>query len=156
MASYEVIETSEQDYLYVTRKSSMKPEEIGKATGDAFQEVWGFMEKNHIPPAGAGLSVYYDYSEDEMEFRVGFFVSPEDAKKAEGAVKADKTPALRVAHAVHMGPYEGLQQLYGAIMGEMQWSGHRYGKPTWEVYHNDPDTTPPAELKTEVFIALAP
>lgn len=155
MASYDVIETREQDYLYVTRKASMQPEEIGKAMGEAYDELGAFVKQKGIAPTGAGVAVYYDYSEDEMEFRVGLFVTPEDAGKAEGSVMADKTPALRAAHAVHVGPYDGLQQVYGAIMGEMQWAGHRYGKPTWEVYLNDPDTTPPEELKTEIFIALA-
>jgi len=155
MASYDIVETTEQDYLYVTRKTSMKPEDIGKAMGSAYDEIGAFIAKNSIAPSGTALAVYYDYSEDEMELRAGVFIKPEDAAKADDRVKADRTPATRAAHAVHMGPYEGLQQTYGTIMGEMQWAGHRYGKPTWEVYHNDPDTTPPAELKTEIFIALA-
>ena len=155
MASYEIIDAKEQDYLYVTKRSSMKPEEIGKVMGEAFWEVWNFMQEKGIKPAGGALSVYYDYSQDEMEFRTGFAIAPEDAAKAEGAIKADKTPATRVAHALHTGPYAGMQQTYGKIMGEMQWAGHRYGKPTWEIYLNDPDTTPEAELKTEIFIALA-
>lgn len=154
MASYEIITTTEQNYLYVTRKTSMKPEEISKAMGTAFMEVWDFMQANAIEMTAGGVSVYYDYSEDEMEFRAGFLVGPADAAKATGAVKADRTPATRAAHAVHIGPYEGLQETYGKIMGEMQWAGLRYGKPTWEVYLNDPDTTPPAELKTGIFIAL--
>ena len=154
MASYDVVETHEQDYLYVTRKTSMKPEEIGKAMGEAFWEVWNFMQANSIPGAGTALAVYYDYSEDEMEFRAGFTIAAADAGKADGAVKADKTPATRAAHALHTGPYTGLQQTYSRIMGDMKWNGHHYGKPTWEIYLNDPDVVPEAELKTEIFIAL--
>ena len=154
MASYEIVETTEQHYLYVTRKTSMKPEEISKAMGEAFSEVWDFMQAKSIAPAGGALSVYYDYSEGEMEFRSGFAIAPEDAAKAEGSVLADKTPVTRAAHALHKGPYSGLQETYGKIVGEMQWGGHRYGKPSWEVYLNDPDTTPEAELETEIFITL--
>ncbi len=155
MASYDIVDTTEKDYLYVIRKSSMKPEDIAAAMGSAYDEIWAFMQKNNIPPSGAALAVYYDYSEDEMEFRTGFFVAPEHVGKAAGTIKADKTPAVKAAHAVHIGSYSGLQELYGKMMGEMQWNGHRYGKPTWEVYHNDPDKTPEAELKTEIFMALA-
>lgn len=154
MASYDIIETKEQDYLYVTKKTSMAPEAIGKAMGEAFHAVWDFMQAHAIPPAGAGLSVYYDYSEDEMEFRAGFFIAPADVGKAAGQVMADKTPATRAVHAVHTGPYAGLRETYGRIMGEMQFAGLRYGKPTWEVYLNDPDVVPETELKTEIFIAL--
>lgn len=154
MASYEVVETTERSYLYVTRKTSMKPEEISKAMGEAFWEVWNFMQAKSITMTTGGLAVYYDYSEDEMEFRTGFTVSADDARKAEGAVKADKTPATRAARALHTGPYSGLQETYGKIMGEMKWNGHRYGKPTWELYLNDPDQVPEAELLTEIFIAL--
>ena len=155
MASYEIVETTAQDYLYLTRRCAMKPEEIGPAMGEAIRTVWDFMQRNAIPPAGPVLAVYYDYSEDEMEFRTGFFVTPEDAARADGPVKADKTPAVRAAHAVHTGPYPALQETYGRVMSEMEQAGHSYGKPTWEVYLNDPDTTPEAELKTEIFIALA-
>lgn len=155
MASYDIVETTEQDYLYVLRKASMAPGEIGKAMAGAFEEVWGFMQAKGIPPAGAALSVYYDYSEGEMEFRVGFFIAPEHAAKAEAPVMADKTPATRAVHALHTGSYAGLQQTYGKIMGEMQFAGLRYGKPTWEVYLNDPDVVPEAELKTEIFMTLA-
>jgi effector-binding domain-containing protein len=155
MSSYEIIDTTEQDYLYVTRTCTMKPGEIAKAMGDAYDELWAFMQKNEIPPAGSAIAVYYDYSEDEMEFRVGFFIAPEYAAKAQGSIKADKTPATRAVHAIHTGPYAGLQEAYGKIMGDMQWAGLKYGKPTWEGYLNDPDKTPEAELKTEIFIALA-
>lgn len=154
MASYDVVETAEQDYLYATRKTSMKPEEISKAMNTAFSEVWEFMQAKSITMTTGGLSVYYDYSEDEMEFRTGFLVKPEDAAKAEGAVKADKTPATRAAHALHVGPYDALMNTYAAMMGEMKWAGLRYSRPTWEIYLNDPDTTPSEELKTDVFIAL--
>ena len=156
MASYDIVDTTEQDYLYVNRKCSMAPGEIAKAMGDAYGEIWAFMQANQIPPSGAALAVYYDYSENEMVFRVGFFIAAEDAAKADGSVMTDKTPAVRAAHAMHVGPYDGLQETYLKIMGDMKWNGHRYGKPTWEVYHNDPDTTPPAELKTEIFMALEP
>ena len=155
MASYDIIETSAEDYLYVLRKSSMKPEEISAAMGSAFHEVWDFMQANAITMSRGGLSVYYDYSENEMEFRAGFLVPPEAAAKAAGAVMADKLPAVRAVHALHVGPYAGLQETYSKIMGDMKWNGHHYGKPTWEVYVNDPDTTPEAELKTEIFMALA-
>jgi effector-binding domain-containing protein len=155
MASYDIVETTEQDYLYVIRKSSMAPGEIAKAMGNAYEEIWAFMQANTIPPAGPALAVYYDYAEDVMEFRVGFVVAPDDAAKAAGTVLADKIPATRAVHAMHIGPYSGLQELYSKIMGEMKWNGHRYGKPTWELYHNDPDVVPEAELKTEIFMALA-
>jgi AraC family transcriptional regulator len=155
MSSYDIVETSEQDYLYAIGKTSMAPAEISRAMGEAFQEVWNFMQAKSIPAAGSALAVYYDYSEDEMEFRAGFFIAPEHAGKAEGAVMADKTPATRAVHALHTGPYSTLQEIYSKIMGEMKWNGHHYGKPTWELYLNDPDVVPEAELKTEIFIALA-
>ena len=154
MVSYDIVETRAQDYIYVTCKNSMVPGKIGAVIDDALDELAAFAKQKGIAPMGAGIAVYSEYSERETEFRVGLFVTGEDAGKAEGQVMADKTPALRAAHAVHTGARVKLQDTYGKIMGEMQRAGHRYGTPAWEIYFNFPETTPEAELKTEIFIAL--
>jgi len=57
----------------------------------------------------------------------------------------------------HKGPYSGLEEVYAQLMG--QWlpeSGREFddAKPSFEVYLNRPDTTPPDELLTDVCLPL--
>lgn len=154
MLTFELTDVEETPYLYEERSCSMDPSDIGAAMGDAFHSVMRFLDGKGIA-AGEVLSVYYTYDPDKMTFRAGFSVSPEDAAKAEGAVKAAATPAGRVLTFTHVGPYSGLRESYAAMMAHMEANGLKIGAPTWEVYVNDPATTPPEKLETKVFVSLA-
>jgi AraC family transcriptional regulator len=155
MTEYKIIETEAKTYLYVDKHTNMKPEDISKAMGEAFGEVFGFMQKNGIAPTGGALSVYYTYNPEKVDFRAGFFISAEDAGKAEGEIKSDETPATKVLHFVHKGPYSGLTPAYENMMAHMQKEGLTMSTPTWEVYLNGPDTVPESEFLTEIYCALA-
>ena len=155
MLDFKIIEVEERPYLYVDRTCSMDPAEISRTTGDAFMRVYGFMNENGITPAEPPLSVYYTYDPQTVTFRAGFLVSKDDAKKASGDVKADVTPAGRVVHFIHTGPYSKMRESYGVLMGWLDKQGLKLGAPTWEVYIDDPDKTPEENLRTEIFVALA-
>lgn len=155
MPTFELIDVSETPYLYVERRSSMAPADVGNAMASAFGEVWGFMQKHGVPPAGGALSVYVDYSEAVLAFRAGFIIGPDDMAAAEGAVKADVTPGARVLHFTLVGSYEGLRPAYEEMMAHLEAEGLHYTSPTWEFYMNDPNEVPEDQLVTECFQALA-
>ena len=60
------------------------------------------------------------------------------------------------AVTTHFGPYHELGQTYTKLLG--QWlprSGHELrSSPCFEVYLNDPESTEPAELLTDVYVPL--
>ena len=154
MPDFKVMKVTETPYLYVTKTSSMAPEDISSNMGAAFQQVWTFMEANQIRPTGGALSVYYDYSPDRMTFRAGFTVSRADMARAQGEVKGDVTPAGEVLHFQHKGSYATLRDDYDLMMKHLATQGLEMGIPTWEVYLNSPDQVPEAELLTDVFMVL--
>lgn len=155
MPEFKKIDVAQMPYFYVERSASMDPADISRAMGEAFQAVWGFMSSHDVKPAGPALSVYYSYDPEKMHFRSGFAVAASDMDKAEGEVKADVTPAGRVLNFTHIGPYSTLREDYGAMMGYLQQQGLEMTAPTWEIYLNSPDEVPEAELRTDVFTALA-
>ncbi|OGR37886.1 MAG: hypothetical protein A2051_05575 [Desulfovibrionales bacterium GWA2_65_9] len=65
-------------------------------------------------------------------------------------------PGGEYAVITHQGPYDGLEEAYGIIMG--QWlpqSGREMrDSPNFEIYRNDPATTPPEQLLTDIHIPL--
>jgi effector-binding domain-containing protein len=124
---------------------------MGKAYGD----VMAFIQANGLTLTGPALSVYYAYDPNTVTFRAGFFVSAEDAKKASGDIRADVTPAGRVVNFMHEGPYSKLGESYNQLMGWLEKEGLSLGAPTWEVYVNDPDSTPEEELRTDIYVTLA-
>ncbi|WP_297104779.1 GyrI-like domain-containing protein [uncultured Devosia sp.] len=154
MVEFKIIKVSETPYLYVSKTSSMAPEDISRKMGEAFQEVWAFMESQGINPAGGALSVYYDYSPDSMTFRAGFTVRREDLAKAQGEIRGDVTPASEVLHFRHKGSYATLRDDYDLMMKHLATLEREMGTPAWEIYLNSPDQVPEAELLTDVYLVL--
>lgn len=153
MLKFEMTDVDEMPYLYEERSCSMDPSDISAAMGETFQSVIGFMGGKQIAP-GAALSVYTTYDPETMTFRAGFSVSPDDAAKAEGAVKAATTPAGRVLTFTHVGPYAELRNSYAKMMTYMDSNGMKPAAPSWEIYVNDPATTPSDKLETKVFVSF--
>lgn len=155
MTDYQLKDVTAQDYIYAERTCAMDPEVVGKTMGEAFGVVVAFATENGIALDGQPISVYHTYDPNTLTFRAGFFVKPEDAAKASGEVKADKTPSAQVLFLTHVGPYSELRTTYGEVMAYAEQNGLKFGAPTWEVYVDDPTTTPEQDLRTEIFMALA-
>ena len=154
MPEFKLIEVTETPYLYIAKSSSMDPQEISKAMGEAFKEVWEFMQIQGIAPVGAALSVYYENHPDKLVFRSGFTISRDDIDKASGTIAADVIPAGEVLHFVHKGSYSTLRDDYGLMMEHIKDTGREISAPTWEVYLNDPGQVAEEDLLTEVFSTL--
>ncbi|MGE4424187.1 MAG: GyrI-like domain-containing protein [Pseudodesulfovibrio sp.] len=62
----------------------------------------------------------------------------------------------RYAVTTHKGPYENLETTYAELMGRwLPQSGERLGSNLcFELYRNDPQSTPPEELLTDIYISL--
>lgn len=155
MPEFKTVDVAETPYLYVERTCSMNPADISTEMGQAFHQVWDFMEANKVNAAGPALSVYYTYDPGKMTFRAGFVINGEDSVTAGGDVKADVTPAGTALHFIHKGPYATLRDDYGLMMQHLKDNDLEMSVPSWEFYVNDPALTPESELLTECYLALA-
>lgn len=74
----------------------------------------------------------------------------------EGLTEAS-VPAGRYARVTHRGPYSGLGDTWARLMGKwLPQSGFRVGAGTpYEMYVNDPRTTPTDDLRTDLYLPLA-
>lgn len=155
MTEFSITTVDAQPYLYVERKSSMEPDEVGPAVGSGLQEVYAHMQGNGVPPAGSALVLYTSNADGVMDYNVGFEISPEDMDKEHDQIKAGKTPAGKVLTHLHVGPYTNLRETYGAMMQHMESESLQWAGPCWEVYLNDPSSTAEADLKTRIYISIA-
>jgi effector-binding domain-containing protein len=73
-------------------------------------------------------------------FRAAFLVSPEDAAKAEGDVKADVRPASKVLNFICLGRYPTLRGSHDVMINYLEANAMTFGAPTWAIYLNDPDS----------------
>ena len=110
------------------------------------------------PPAGSQMiAVYHD---DPAVTPTGHLRSdagltiPGTVHAPDGLIE-QHIPAGRYARTVHKGGYEGLPAAWNALKNEwLSKSGHRMGHPSYEVYLNNPMTTPKEGLLTEIYLRI--
>jgi AraC family transcriptional regulator len=105
------------------------------------------------------IAVYHDdpAATPEAQLRSGAGVTvSEHSPLPEGLVEI-RIPAGRYATVTHRGPYATLGDTWARLMGEwLPRSGERLADgASYELYRNDPTTTAPEQLLTDLFIPLA-
>jgi AraC family transcriptional regulator len=109
-------------------------------------------------PGVAMIALYRDDPEstpkDQLRSAAAITV-PEDAELPPGLVE-QHIPAGRYARTVHHGPYDTLGDTWARFMGEwLPNSGQRMTDGVaYELYANNPQTTAPEDLRTEIYIPL--
>ncbi len=142
---------NEQPYLFIEKTVPMA--EMGSAMASSLPALFGFLGQNGIAPQSMPMSIYLGEPGPTMTFRSAVFVSAEDAAKASGEVRADVLPACDAMTTTHVGPYDKLGATHQALWGYMGEQGLT-GGAVWEIYVDDPQSTAPDQLRTEIFCAL--
>lgn len=83
-------------------------------------------------------------------------VTVDESFQPEGEVGVQVIPGGEYAAAIHQGPYERLAETYNRLIGEWAPQSGRVLKsgPCFEQYLNDPNSTKPEDLLTEVHVPL--
>ena len=152
--AYERVELPEQPFIYVERECGFTGPEIAAAMGSAFGEVYTFVVQQGIKPVSMPASMYMEMPAEKLRFRGGFFVTAEDAAKVSGSILADRLPACTVLKTVHTGSYANLSAAHSAMQAHMEAEGMKSNGPIWEIYIDDPEAVPEADVRTEIYRTL--
>jgi AraC family transcriptional regulator len=141
--------------VVLIRKRVPRPE-IGPAIGSNLPAVFRYTQAAGIGIDGHPVTRYPEYGPGmvtlETGMRVTAFTGDWNAGEGDGSVFRDELPAGPAASTVHAGPYDGLQQAYGAVEQWIAANGYEPAGAPWEVYLNDPGDHPdPKDWKTEIF-----
>ncbi|MGE5396970.1 MAG: GyrI-like domain-containing protein [Chitinophagales bacterium] len=122
------------------------PQGLDKLMGGIVEEIMAAGKM----PVGAPILVYYDeeYVPERVDLEAAFPVD-------EPALITGTLPAIKAARYVHVGPYDTMEPVYGAVMAWIGEQGFRVAGPMREAYPNDPAVTPPEKLITELVIPVA-
>ena len=150
----ETVQTHAQPWVYLSYQTPMDSERIGQIMGDAFGKLGQFIGEKQVEVAGPALSVYRDYTENGMTVDIGFPVAAAALAKATGDIKAGQTPSGKAIKVVHKGSYQRLRDTYGEIEEHFKTKGIPMSAMSWEVYVNDPNSTPEDDLVTEIFMKV--
>jgi len=140
--------------------SAMDPASIKAAITEAFEAAMKFVKDNHLIMNGQPRVVYTAYDAGGMSFTAAIPVSGQAAVTVdEPPVFVATLPGGKAYRFIHHGPYEELGKTYneitaflkekGWIETEADWAKYM---PMWEEYMNDPETTPPADLMTHIYL----
>lgn len=128
---------------------------VGQAWGRLF--AWA-APRGLFPPRTAFFGLCWDDPEITPAERLRYdacCVAP-DGFAGEGEIGAQVVPGGEFARTVHAGPYETLGDTYARLCGEWIPAQGREIRdaPSIEIYLNDPRSSPPDQLRTEVYVPL--
>ncbi len=130
-----------------------------QSAGEAFETLCRFAgPKGLIGPQTRFIGVSHDDPDvtQEDRFRYDACLTVTGGAKGEGEVGLKNLPGGSYAVFLHAGPYEQFRSTYREIFGAwLPTSGKQLrDEPSFEVYLNSPDSTPPQDLRTEIWIPL--
>lgn len=129
--------------------------------GNAMSRLLAWVSANGWQPAGPPAAVYFNspaqVPPEELRWEVCCPLSPQVEPRqpdAEGR-GVRRLESRTVAATIHQGPYNEVSSAYQALTAWIQVNGYEVRGPAEEVYLNDPASTAPQELLTEVRLPVS-
>jgi effector-binding domain-containing protein len=108
-----------------------------------------------VGPSGPPFVIYHDFGAEGVDAEVS--VPIDDQVVAAGRIETRVMPAMTVARAVHVGPYETLGDAYAGMWNWIRGQGFEAAGPIQERYLNGPgDHVTPSEYRTEIEMPVVP
>jgi effector-binding domain-containing protein len=127
--------------------------EIAALFGKGYASIARLLQERGKMPAGPPFALYYNMDMNDLEVEFGFPV--DELLDESGSITASATPSGKAVTVLYIGPYEEIEPAYDFLM---KWSADNsltLSGVAYEVYLNDPSSTPSEMLKTQVHLMLA-
>jgi effector-binding domain-containing protein len=152
MTEIRVSEHTEQPTAVLREQVAMS--ELPEFFQRAFEEVMAAVQAQNIPCVGPPFGKYYGMPGETVDLEAGFPVAA--AVAPTGDVVPSTLPGGPVVEAVHVGPYDTLEQTYGELESWMEEQDLRGADVMWESYLSDPEAEPdPATWRTLICVPVA-
>lgn len=120
--------------------------------GEAYGKIGQYLGVLNEVPAGPPFAAYYNDDMQDLDVAIGFPVAR--ALKGRDEIQAGEIPAGKIATCIYTGPYTEMESAYEVLS---TWVADQGLEPTgvaYELYLNDPQTTPPEDLQTQIIYPL--
>lgn len=128
------------------------PGQAGMFIGPAYGEIGGYLHELGVEHEDTLVYARFLRFEPQMEVEAGFTVGATIPRR--GRVVMGELPGGEVAQTVHVGSMATLPGATVALRAWMAANGREADGGPCEVYLDDPQAVPEAELRTEVFYPL--
>lgn len=127
--------------------------EIQAVMGPAINEVLSVTASQRIARVGPVFSYHHRIDPSVFDFEVGVPLASQ--VRSEGRVVPSRLAALRAAHTIYRGPYEGLGAAWAEFVAWLTAEGLDSRGELWESYAKGPESGPDAsKWETELVRPL--
>ena len=99
--------------------------------GAHFSEIFAYLGKNRLGPAGPAFAMYYDEGYKEKDIDIESAVPVAGPLASTDRVKVRELPGVdQMACLVHDGSYEGLSDAYSRLIQWITGNGYHFAGPT--------------------------
>jgi AraC family transcriptional regulator len=131
---------------------AVTPEQVTSALGRILPKVRKHLTDSGIAPISPPFACWFKYEAKIVEFEAGLMVA--NPVPGSGEIVPSELASGRQATTIHVGPYQNIGGAYEALHSWLtEHSETKAGAP-WEVYITDPMFTPPAKLRTKIYMPL--
>ncbi|MDV8000046.1 GyrI-like domain-containing protein [Rhodococcus sp. IEGM 1408] len=149
----------------VVRAANVRMATISDFFDAAFGKAFPALFATGMTPVAAAFALYTritEGAEAEVDLEIGFPLGtplPDgsgDEQADDGLrVVPSELPAGEVAVTSYIGPYDGLGEAWGKLMGEIRAMGREPAVPFWESYVTEPSPDmDPTTLRTDLFCVV--
>ena len=146
----ELVDKKTQPVLTVRTRTAMQelPQFFAKAYGAIAQYLGELGEQ----PAGAPFAAYYNMDMQDLDVEAGFPVR--SSLPAKGEIHAGEIAGGKYATRMHQGPYDKVEPAYTALAEFLKQKRLEATGVAYEIYLNDPASTPAQELMTQIMFPI--
>jgi effector-binding domain-containing protein len=138
-------------------RAAVRLTQLTEAQGERLRELWSFMRRRGVQPAGPPFVRYHTFGEPETDLETGVPVGA--AASGEGRIARGELPGGAAITTWHAGSHDGLGAAYGRLGAWLKEHGREAGGAAWEVYwwidpgrEPDPAAWPaPAAWRTQLI-----
>ncbi len=146
----DIVERSAQPALTIRTRVSLVA--LATTIGESLLAVSQYAREKRYIPIGPSFVVYHSFDGQEQDIEIGIPFAP--GIEGKDNIKVNEIPRGKSATYRHVGSYEKLRQVHVALEQWLNTNGHAISGETYEFYLNDPRTTAPENLETEIMYPL--
>lgn len=151
MSTCKLLDKKEQKVLSVRTQCDVAS--LPMKIGEVYKNLAAYLDLLGGQPCGAPFVAYFNMDMSHLDVEIGFPVK-EDYPGAQD-MKMSSIPAGPYAETIYTGSYETLRNGYDVLMKWMAQNKFKGIGVAYEIYLNDPASTPAEELQTELLFPLA-
>ena len=146
----ELIERPAQPVLSIHARTAAQ--NLTQVLGQSYGAIAQYLGLLGTQPAGAPFVAYYNMDMQDLDVEVGF---PAPGKlPGKDTIQASEIPGGKAISCLYVGPYEKCGAAYEAMNQWIQTHHYEATGVAYEFYLNDPSTTAPEALQTQIVMPL--